>query len=124
MTIPANDAGGVPVPDPQPDPGPGPDPDPGSGPVGNQADSTPPQTSIERATAKRTDKRKAKLTFSADEAGASFECKLDKVPFAPCGSPAKLKRLSSGKHKFRVRAIDAAGNVDPTPAKARWKVRR
>jgi len=27
------------------------------------------------------------------------------------------------KHKFLVRAIDAAGNVDPTPAKRKWKVK-
>ncbi len=39
-----------------------------------------------------------------------------------CDSPQKYKNLSKGKHKFKVRAIDAAGNVDPTPSKFRWRV--
>ena len=33
-----------------------------------------------------------------------------------------MKRLKKGKHKFQVRAIDAAGNVDPSPAKDKFKV--
>ena len=42
------------------------------------------------------------------------------------GSRAGRRRSSSassgGKHKFKVRAIDAAGNVDPSPAKDKFKV--
>jgi hypothetical protein len=34
----------------------------------------------------------------------------------------KFKRLEPGKHKFKVRGIDAADNVDATPAKATFKV--
>jgi len=32
----------------------------------------------------------------------------------------KLENLKFGKHKIQVRAIDAAGNVDASPAK--WTV--
>jgi hypothetical protein len=39
-----------------------------------------------------------------------------------CSSPFKVKRLDPGKHKFRVRATDAAGNTDSTPAVDRFKV--
>jgi hypothetical protein len=43
--------------------------------------------------------------------------------FKPCDSgKVKYKKLKGGKKKFQVRAKDAAGNVDPTPAKAKWKV--
>jgi hypothetical protein len=35
-------------------------------------------------------------------------------------SPLKYK-LKLGKFKFAVRAIDAAGNVDQTPAKKKFK---
>ena len=42
--------------------------------------------------------------------------------FKACESPRKLKNLGTGKYKFKVRAIDAAGNVDPSPAKDKFKV--
>ena len=69
-------------------------------------------------------KRQVKFKFKSSEPGSSFECKLDKKPFKPCKSPKKLKRLKKGKHKFRVRAIDAAGNTDASPAKDKFKVVR
>ena len=97
--------------------GPGGDP-PGGGPP---VDDDPPETTITNAPRKKSDKPKAKLKFTADEENVTFECKLDKKPFKPCGSPFK-KRVKDGKHKFLVRATDAAGNVDQTPAKAKFKV--
>ena len=36
--------------------------------------------------------------------------------FAPCTSPAVYGGLAVGDHTFAVRAVDAAGNPDPTPA--------
>lgn len=63
---------------------------------------------------------KAKFWFSSNEAGG-FLCRLDKGEFKPCGSPRAYKRLKSGRHTFRVKAVDAAGNFDPTPAVAHFK---
>ncbi len=88
------------------------------------ADTAPPETTIDKGPKKRTEKRKAKFRFSSSEAGSSFQCKLDRKPFKRCDSPFRKKVKAGKKHKFRVRAIDAAGNVDPTPAKRKWKVRR
>jgi len=80
-------------------------------------DATAPETTIgKRYLAVGT----AKFWFSSSEAGG-FLCRLDKAPFKPCGSPRTYKRLKSGKHTFKVKAVDAAGNVDPTPAIARFK---
>ncbi|HKG26100.1 MAG TPA: S8 family serine peptidase, partial [Thermomicrobiales bacterium] len=87
-------------------------------------ESDAPETGIRKGPKKRTKKRKATFAFSADEPGSTFECKLDRKPFAPCRSPRKVKKLKAGKHKFLVRATDAVGNVDPTPAKKRWTVQR
>jgi len=42
----------------------------------------------------------------------------------PCTSPLTLKRLKKGKHTFSVFATDAAGNLDPTPATGKFKVKR
>jgi hypothetical protein len=77
---------------------------------------TTTQTTITKKPAKRTTKRKVKFGFTASEAGVTFECKLDKRAYRPCTSPKKY-RVKLGKHTFLVRATDAAGNVDATPAK-------
>lgn len=56
--------------------------------------------------------------------GSTFQCKLDRKPFKKCSSPKTYKKVKPGKHVFRVRAIDKAGNVDPTPAKRKFTVLR
>ena len=92
-------------------------------------DTTPPQTEITKSPANKPSKPKAKYRFTASEPGSTFECKLKgkglkkKVKqFNDCDSPRKYKRLDQGKFRFQVRAIDAAGNVDPTPAKDKFRV--
>jgi hypothetical protein len=70
----------------------------------------------------KTHKSKVKLKFESSEPDSTFECKANKKQFKPCTSPRKVKKLDEGKHKFKVRAIDAAGNVDPSPAKDKFKV--
>jgi hypothetical protein len=91
-------------------------------------DKTPPDTKISRGpkqTLKVSGHRRAAVSFSFEstEAGSSFQCELDKGAFSFCRSPTK-ERLKVGTHVFRVRAIDAAGNVDRTPATQRIKVVR
>ena len=88
---------------------------------GWRVDGTAPETTLAAAPAARTTSTSATFTFSADEPGA-FQCKLDAAAFAPCASPKPLTGLRRTAHVFEVRAIDAAGNVDPTPAIRRWTV--
>jgi hypothetical protein len=94
----------------------------GNGKRKGRKDKTPPQTTITKGPKARTHKRTVKFTFISSEAGSTFQCKLDRRPFKACRSPKKLKGLKPGKHVFKVRAKDAAGNVDPTPAKRVWRV--
>ena len=70
---------------------------------------------------KRSEKNKAKFKFRSDEANSSFECRLDDGEFEDCDSPQKYRGLDPGRHRFRVRATDAAGNTDGSPARYRWK---
>lgn len=87
-------------------------------------DTDPPETRIDKGPKKASSKRKAKFSFSADESGATFECRLDNKAAKPCSSPLKVKRLKRGKHKLAVTATDAAGNSDPTPAVHKFKVKK
>lgn len=87
-------------------------------------ESDPPQTRITKAPRKRIGSRRAKFRFRSTEPGSTFECRIDRKRFKPCESPKKLRRVKPKRHRFQVRAIDAVGNVDPTAAKKRWRVRR
>jgi len=87
------------------------------------ADTDPPETTIDKAPPRKSTKRLVKLRFSSDEAGSTFECRFDNRAFGACTSPLKTK-AGPGKHRFYVRAIDAAGNVDADPASVRFKVKR
>jgi hypothetical protein len=89
----------------------------------SSADKDPPETTIAKAPNRKSFKRKAKFEFSSNEAGSSFECQLDKGNFEACAAKATFK-VKAGKHTLQVRATDAAGNVDLTPAKSKWKVKK
>lgn len=86
-----------------------------------QPDVVPPETTKGKGPAKRITKAKAKFEFSSSEPGSTFTCKLDRKAAKPCQSPAKVKRLKPGKHKFIALATDTAGNADASPAV--WKFR-
>jgi len=97
-----------------------------TGPLASQTrswsiDATPPDTTITSqipAWIKSTD---LAIAFSSGEQ-ASFRCRLDGGAWTDCGSPFNLTGLAQGSHSFDVVAADAAGNVDPSPASASWRV--
>ncbi|MGH2953596.1 MAG: thrombospondin type 3 repeat-containing protein [Solirubrobacterales bacterium] len=104
-----------PPPPPPPPPGGG-----GGGPVVG-----PPETEITKSKIKRNAARaKFKFRGSGGAAPLSFKCKLDRRPFKACKSPRKYKNLKRGKHKFKVRAVGADGQVDPRPAKKKFRIPR
>jgi hypothetical protein len=82
-------------------------------------DTIAPDTTIVKRDV-RPGKGRATLTFRSSEAG-TFLCKLDGRKQAPCRSPKTYAGLTPGAHTFKVRAVDAAGNADPTPAVARFQ---
>lgn len=75
------------------------------------SDTTPPKVTIKQAPKAKSTNTTAKFKFTSDEAGSTFQCKLDKKAFAKCKSPKTYKKLKPGKHVFKVKATDAAGNV-------------
>jgi subtilisin-like proprotein convertase family protein len=75
-------------------------------------------------TPKPSTKTTQKVSFTADDAGSTFECNIDGVGWNDCTSPVKLKRLSVGKHKLEVRATDPTGNRGaPATVKVKVKVK-
>jgi CSLREA domain-containing protein len=117
-----------PPPPPPPDPDPGPPQDPGGPSPGDPLDALDPSTVIEKGPKRKSEKATAKFVFGANEVGTTYECRLigggkrAKPPFKPCVSPKTYRRLDPGEYTFEVRATDAAGNVDESPAKLKFKV--
>ena len=118
---------GPPAP-PAPDPGGGgggePPPGDGGGGEVRRADTEPPDTTITSSPRRKTTKRRATFTQTSTEPASTFQCSLDGAAFRSCRSPFTTPKLARGVHNFGVRAIDAAGNVDGTPATYRWKIKR
>jgi hypothetical protein len=87
------------------------------------ADHAAPETTIVRRDV-RPGKRRAAFAFRSSETAGKFLCKLDARKVAGCVPPKAYFGLASGSHVFKVRAVDAAGNADSTPAVARFSISR
>jgi hypothetical protein len=99
---------GCPPPPPEP-------PDPG--------DQDAPDTTITERPKDKTKDKEATFGFNSSEAGSTFECSVDVAQFVPCSSPF-AQTVGKGNHTFQVRAIDAAGNVDNSPASDVWEFKK
>lgn len=87
------------------------------------SDATAPNTRVESSPDSPANKTTATFAFGTTEpVGARFECSLDGGRFRSCESPAGYENLAEGRHDFKVRSTDAAGNADPTPASRSWTV--
>jgi len=90
-------------------------------------DVTAPDTTITDGPSGQTDSTTPSFSFTSDDASAAFRCRLD-GPGAtsgseqPCGSPAVVGPLANGAYTFSVRAVDARGNADDTPASRTFSV--
>lgn len=91
-------------------------------PIPGAVDGVPPDTLLTHVPDPLAASRLASFEFGASELGATFECALDDRAFEACASPSAAANLEAGDHRFRVRAIDAAGNIDPSPAHHAWRV--
>jgi Bacterial Ig-like domain len=84
-------------------------------------DTAAPSSSITGGPSDPSNDAAPTFTFAADEAGSSFECRLDGGAFATCTSPHVLAALTEGSHTFTVRAVDLAGNIGPNDSRT-WTV--
>ncbi|MCW2991428.1 MAG: Fibronectin type domain protein, partial [Solirubrobacterales bacterium] len=79
-------------------------------------DTTAPATQIDSGPSGTIAVSSASFAFSSDDGAATFECRLDGGAWGACSSPKAYASLADGSHTFEVRATDAAGNTDQTPA--------
>ncbi len=86
-------------------------------------DTTAPQTTITAHPASLDNDTTPSFSFSSNEGGSTFECQIDSGSWTTCTSPLTVSpALSDGPHTFSVRATDASGNTDATPASYTWTI--
>jgi hypothetical protein len=92
-------------------------------------DATPPDTTLTSGPGGVVAARTVSFGFSATEPGSTFECRLypsgvTPPGFAPCSGSGSdtVSGLADGRYRFEVRAADAVGNMDGTPAAREFTV--
>lgn len=80
-------------------------------------DTQAPDTSITRSPPALALSGDEAFEFSSNEAEVTYECSVDDESFTRC--PDSYSFLP-GVHTLRARAVDAAGNADPSPAEYTW----
>jgi hypothetical protein len=95
----------------------------GGGVGGNKA--VAPRTKVTFAPLFRTRARRPTIGFAdtTEQEGTVFVCRVDKQRWRPCRSPVRLKKLSFGRHAFRVKGFNS-GIWETKPAVRRFRVVR
>jgi hypothetical protein len=87
-------------------------------------DELPPETALDGTPNSTTGSLVATFEFSGSDnlSPVTFECSVDGGSYVSCASPFSTSTLSVGSHTFAVRAVDALGNIDLTPASYSWTI--
>jgi len=85
-------------------------------------DTVPPDTYLGGISGRNLKKNAVKLYLASNEWNSTFECSLDNKPASDCTSPVYLTGLEEGWHSIKVWAAYRAGNKDPEPFRASWRV--
>jgi uncharacterized repeat protein (TIGR02543 family) len=91
-------------------------------------DLTPPDTIITSSPTTESGSTSFSFTFSSSEAGSTFQCSYGGA-WKDCTTPYNdsiyiFETWTESQLVFNVRAIDPAGNIDPTPASFAWTIFR
>jgi hypothetical protein len=90
--------------------------------AGRGADFAAPETSFASAPQGTLRVDSATFALRPSDGDPRFQCRLDAGAWAGCAPSPRLTALGEGAHVLRARGIDGAGNVDLTPAEARFTV--
>ena len=97
-----------------------PQPQPQPQPPAPASDTSAPESTVAKGPSGYVLSSSASFSLTS-EPGAEFRCTLDAVAL-PCGEALALTGVKAGTHTFAAAAVDAAGNVDATPAVRTWTV--
>jgi len=84
-------------------------------------DATPPHTSITAGPSGAVQGASGTFFYASSEGGTRFDCDFDFQGWKPCNGGHATFSYSEAGHSLAVRAIDAAGNVDPSPPTTTWR---
>lgn len=98
------------------------DPDPTPASRSFFVDTLAPQTTITGGPSGATADNTPAFTFTSPDVSATFQCRLDTAEYAACATPFTAPVLPAGAHTFQVRALDAVGNTDQSPARRDFTV--
>ena len=91
-----------------------------------ERDTTPPDTTITKMPTDASTSSDASFEYDGTDATSGvnrFECSLDGAAFFDCElGPFDFYGLANGSHSFAVRAVDAAGLRDVSPAVFSWTI--
>jgi hypothetical protein len=92
--------------------------------LSDSSETTPPESTLDETPDSTTSSLVATFEFSGSDnrSSVTFECSVDGGSYGSCASPFSTSTLSVGSHTFAVRAIDAVGNIDATPASYTWTI--
>jgi len=85
-------------------------------------DTAPPDTNITAGPTGDVAASEAVFSFECTTPPCTFLCQIDTGAFAACTSGSTFEVTTTGPHTFRVKAVDQAGNEDPSPAERTWNV--
>ncbi len=83
-------------------------------------EALPPKPTITSAPSGRVPIGPVSISFTANQAGSTFQCSVDSGAFATCESPYSVTNPTPGPHRFSVEATNQAGVTDSTRATASW----
>jgi|tagenome__1003787_1003787.scaffolds.fasta_scaffold20975749_2 hypothetical protein len=84
-------------------------------------DATPPHTAITAGPSGAVQGASGTFFYASSEGGTRFDCDLDFQGWKPCNGGHATFSYSEAGHSLAVRALDAAGNVDPSPPTTTWR---
>ncbi|RAJ29254.1 MBG domain-containing protein [Pedobacter cryoconitis] len=85
-------------------------------------DKTPPETTLTDSPPAATFLKSYTFMYSSSESPATYTVKIDNFNPEVADNFYPARNLSTGNHTISIAAIDAAGNVDPTPIIYNWTI--